>query len=86
MTIEGVTKKRTGWPTGLTVSKVRKLFSNMYAFQWDDTIVSYGPKKNKIVILVSTVHNSCVEIKPETIQYYNSTKGGVDAMDQMVRY
>ena len=26
------------------------------------------------------------ETKPEIIQYYNSTKGGVDTMDQMVRY
>ena len=48
-------------------------------------------RENQIFILVSTVHNdkgieSCGENKPEIFQYYNSTKGGVDSLDQMVWY
>ena len=33
-----------------------------------------------------TMTNSCGENKPEIIQYYNSTKGEEDTIDQMVRY
>ena len=29
---------------------------------------------------------SCGENKPQTMQYYNSTKGGRDDVDQKVRY
>ena len=77
-------------PTAFTVTKGRKLFSSMYGFQRDSTIVSYCLKNNKVVTLLSTMHNdrgieSPGETKPEIIQYYNSTKGGVDTMDQMVR-
>ena len=61
----------------------------MCGFQRDAIIVSYGRNKNKIVTLLSTMHkhkgeNS--ENKPGIILYYNSTKGGRDDMDQMVRY
>ena len=61
----------------------------MYVFQRDATIVSFGSKKNKIVTLLRTMHNgkgieSCGENKPEIIQYYSSTKGEVDTIDQMV--
>ena len=49
----------------------------------------YNPKKNKSVVLISTQHRlpSVVEItgKPEIILFYNSTKAGVDTLDQLVR-
>jgi predicted transposase YbfD/YdcC len=54
-------------------------------------ILSYCPKKGKSVILISTMHNqpkiddTAENKKPEVILYYNSTKGGVDAIDKMVR-
>lgn len=47
-------------------------------------------QKNKNVVLFSTLH-STVNIdnnekkKPETVQFYNSTKFGVDVVDQMAR-
>ena len=50
-------KKRTEYHTDFMVSKSWKLFSNMYGFQSDATIFSYTPKKNKIVTLLSTMHN-----------------------------
>ena len=60
-------------------------------FQRDATIiiVSYCPKKNKVATLLNTIINdkdiveSPGETKPEIIQYYNSTKGGVDTMIQI---
>lgn len=44
------------------------------------------PKPNKAVLLISSMHNqkgfdNDVQ-KPEIISYYNSTKGGVDALDE----
>ena len=54
-------------------------------------ILSYCPKKNKVVTLLSTMHHqptidsTDAEKKPEVIVSYNSTKAGVDTMDRMVR-
>lgn len=55
------------------------------------TLVSYSPKKNKVVLLISTMHDNNDNIvttatneqKPEIVLYYNETKGGVDTADQM---
>ena len=60
--------------TTFTVANCRKIFSNMYDLQRYVTLVSYWPNKNKVVMLLSTRHND----KPEIIQYYSSTKAGVD--------
>ena len=81
---------RTELPNAFTATKARQVFTNMYGYQKDATIVSYCPKKNKVVTLLSTMHNdkgneTSNENKPEIIQYYNSTKGGVDTLDQMAR-
>jgi len=54
-------------------------------------IVSYCPKKNKIVNLLSTLHSepkvdtSNEQRKPEVILTYNEMKARVDTMDQMTR-
>ena len=54
------------------------------------TLTVYQGKKNKNVLLLSTVHQN-VQISdgrkklPESIQYYNETKCGVDVLDQMAR-
>jgi len=54
-------------------------------------MVSYVPKSNKSVVLLSSMHHDKTvsnkeHRKPEIILFYNSTKGGVDTIDQMVRY
>jgi hypothetical protein len=50
-------------------------------------MVSYVPKRNKMVVLLSTMHErpslAYPSRKPEVIEYYNSTKGGVDTFNQM---
>jgi len=67
--------------------KNRPLGSSAFVFKTDMTAVSYVPKKNKIVTLVSTLHDDDVisprSGKPEIILNYNQTKGAVDAFDQM---
>lgn len=54
------------------------------------TMVSYVPKLNKAVVLLSSMHHkahidpaSTDKQKPGIITYYNSTKGGVDTNDHL---
>lgn len=63
----------------------------MFAFQKDKTIVSYVSKKNKVVVLISTMHledesideSTGDENKPNIVTFYNLTKGGVDVVDKL---
>lgn len=56
-----------------------------YCFAKDLTLLSYHPKKNKIVLVASTFSNSTEEVngKPEIIQHYNATKGSTDLFDKL---
>ena len=61
--------------------------SNIFGFGNNMTLDSHVPKKNKVVILLSTMHHSS-KIDEETKKsyinlYYNLTKGGVGSFDQM---
>ena len=52
-------------------------------------LVSYVSKKNRAVILLSTIHHSALtndsnKNKSEINLYYNTTKGGVDTWDEFV--
>lgn len=61
--------------------------SSMFAFGTCCTLVSYIPKKNKNVLLVSSLHHDDNidrnSGKPEIILDYNNTKGGVDIVDRL---
>ncbi|CAD7078684.1 unnamed protein product [Hermetia illucens] len=57
----------------------------MFGHQKDVSVVSYAPKKNKVVILMTNLHhddkiNSATEDqkKPEIIIFFNSTKVRLD--------
>lgn len=70
--------------------KKREVYSSLFGFQKETTILSYVPKKNKSVILLSTMHNddkidksTGESKKPEIISFYNMTKGAVDVVDEM---
>ena len=60
-----------------------------FLFQEKVTIVKFNGKKNKSVVLMSTQHKVPAidqeTKKPEIITYYNSTKAGVDTLDQVIR-
>jgi hypothetical protein len=69
--------------------KEREPKSSIFGFQENVTIVSYAPKANRSVVLISSMHNddkidpaSGNELKPEIVTYYNSTKSGVDVIDE----
>lgn len=72
-------------------NKSRPQYSTTFGFQKESMLVSYVPKKEKAVILLSTMHSdSAASIdpetgdknKPEVITFYNKTKGGVDSADK----
>lgn len=63
-----------------------KIESSQFFFNDKLTLVSFTPKKNKIVLVLSSLHhtkdvNESTK-KPEIIMYYNKHKGGTDAFDQ----
>ena len=54
------------------------------------TLTVYKCKPNKNVVLLSSLHQSVGVASnpkkiPETMEFYNSTKYGVDVVDQMAR-
>lgn len=79
-------KNKREIPPEFLPHKVREVGSTLFGFTSDKTLASYVPKKNQSVVMISTMHHDkSVDQesgKPEVIQFYNSTKGGVDSLDQ----
>ncbi|XP_039282937.1 piggyBac transposable element-derived protein 4-like [Nilaparvata lugens] len=88
LTIVGTIRlNRKGVPKDLGNKKERPVGSSMFLFDKEETLVSYKPKANKVVVLLSTMHSGMNlnpdTKKPEIIHTYNSTKGAVDTLDKM---
>lgn len=68
----------------------REIYSSLFGFRKDMTLVSYCPKKKNAVLVLSSMHHD-KEIdsetgelqKPAIVTFYNHTKVGVDVLDQM---
>ena len=95
MTLLGtVRKNKKELPCELLANRGRSLCSSKFSFnsKGDTMIVSYTPKKNKNVLLLSssrfhdTIDTSNAARKPALILQYNKLKGGVDTIDQMLRH
>ncbi|XP_016092566.1 piggyBac transposable element-derived protein 4-like [Sinocyclocheilus grahami] len=76
-------------PPALRSMKDRAPLSSMFAFTDTHTLVSYCPRKNTNVLLMSTFHRDDKvsdkdHKKPEIILDYNHTNGGVDNLDKLV--
>lgn len=84
--IDTLKKNKQEIPPEFLVTTSRALESSLFGFQDDFSLVSYIPKKNKCVILLSTMHEDEEIVqetgKPSIIIDYNKTKGGVDTVDQ----
>lgn len=74
-------------PQEMKNTRTRNIGTSMFAFDAEKTLVSYKPKSNKVVFLLSTMHDqpniNPSTKKPEMIHFYNSTKGAVDTIDQI---
>lgn len=78
-------KNKREIPPAFLQTKQQLTNTSKFGFTHDNTLVSFIPKKNNCVLLISSMHhNGNVEVneKPEIINFYNCTKGGVDALDQ----
>lgn len=78
-------------PDEMRKNSSRPVLSSHFGFHENlVAICSYVPKKNKAVNLLSTMHYTKhvdgEAMKPAAITFYNSTKAGVDCMDQMVTH
>uniref|UniRef100_A0A8C5DVD5 PiggyBac transposable element-derived protein domain-containing protein n=10 Tax=Gouania willdenowi TaxID=441366 RepID=A0A8C5DVD5_GOUWI len=68
----------------------RKEFTTQVFSTTGATLTVYAPKRKKTVYILSSMHSvveteETIKRKPNTITQYNTTKCGVDVMDQMVR-
>ncbi|XP_056267070.1 piggyBac transposable element-derived protein 4-like, partial [Pseudoliparis swirei] len=86
-----VRKNKPELPAALLACGQRPVFSSMFAFTPDATLVSYLPKKSgkKNVVLLSTKHargdvSDRADAKPLVVLDYNRNKGGVDNLDKVV--
>ncbi|CAK1592576.1 unnamed protein product [Parnassius mnemosyne] len=81
-----VKKNKREIPIEFQPNKRREVASTLFGFTNQKTLCSWVPKKNRAVILISSMHHDDQvdqnTIKPEIILYYNSTKGGVDEADK----
>lgn len=86
-----VRSNKTFVPSLFLKHKSREVYSTLFGFcDGNVSLCSYVPKKNKAVLLISTVHYTTqvddenIKKKPIAILDYNSNKCGVDTMDQML--
>ncbi|XP_023189246.1 piggyBac transposable element-derived protein 4-like [Xiphophorus maculatus] len=90
MTMVGtVRKNKPELPHALLSIRGRAVFSSKFAFTPTTTLVSYLPKRNKNVSLLSTLHKTAEisdreDKKPDIILDYNCNKGGVDNLDKVI--
>ncbi|CAL9706202.1 unnamed protein product [Knipowitschia caucasica] len=83
-----VRRNKPELPTEILKMQGRPLHSPIFAFTEKATVVSYCPKRNKNVLVMSTMHTDASlstreDMKPQMILDYNSTKGGVDNLDKV---
>jgi len=78
-------------PKEFMPARRREVLTTMCGFtETGVTMVSYVPKRNRAVVLMSTLHSSVTcdpsnEMKPNIILHYNRTKSGVDVLDKLVK-
>ncbi|CAF2798515.1 unnamed protein product [Rotaria sp. Silwood2] len=80
-------KNKPEIPIEFQSNRKREIGSSLFGFYDGLTLVSFVPKQNKAVLLLSSKHHdSKIDIKtgkPIIILYYNKTKGAVDTVGQM---
>lgn len=83
-------KNKREIPPIFIATKERPQNTSMFAFGKECLLTSYVPKKNKYVLVLSTMHDKDIidprtgnAQKPEVITFYNQTKSGVDVVDKL---
>jgi len=83
-------KNKRDIPRALLPNRAKALETSMFCFDNQLALVSYVPKPNRAVILLSSMHHDSAIVadnknKPEIVVHYNETKSGVDNLDHLVR-
>nr|CAH7758124.1 unnamed protein product [Callosobruchus chinensis] len=82
-----IRKNKRELPPEFSNPQKRPLFSSMFGYRDNCTLVSYTPKRNKNVLLLSSMHFDdkidAATGKPDMIIGYNASKGGVDCVDKL---
>lgn len=80
-------KNKREIPPQFLPSRDREVGSSIFGFTSDSTLASFVPKRNKSVLILSSMHHTPSidpnTQKPEITMFYNGTKGGVDMLDQI---
>ena len=84
-----VRKNRPELTPALLATRGREAFSSKLVFTPTITLVSYLPKRNNNVALLSTLHKMAEisdreDRKPAIILDYNHNKGGLDNLDKVI--
>ena len=83
-------KNKPQIPIEMQPKRGRQALTSLFGFHEHMTLVSFVPKPNKAVMLLSTMHHDAkvdaASSKPDIVLFYNETKGGVDTCDQMVKH
>ncbi|KAJ7983499.1 hypothetical protein DPEC_G00377590 [Dallia pectoralis] len=84
-----VRKNKPELPPALLATKTRRVLSSAFAFTPIATLVSYLARRNRNVLLLSTLHADArlsdrADRKPALILDYNRNKGGVDNLDKVI--
>ena len=85
-----IRKIRKEVPKTFYITKNVPEFSSKFLFYNNSCLVSYIPKKNRCVLLLTNVHHDKTisehfKQKPQVILDYNRNKVGVDKLDQLVK-
>jgi len=88
LTVIGTLRKnKPEIPVEFQSNKSREVGSSLFAFHDYLTLVSFVPKQNKAVLLLSSKHHDNLvdkkSGKPNIILDYNKTKGAIDTVNQM---
>lgn len=85
LTITGTIRKNKREIPAQMKEASKNVPDSKFCFSDKITLVSYTPKKHKIVLLVSTFTSSTniTDGKSDIVRHYNRTKGGTDTFDQL---
>ncbi|XP_071626836.1 uncharacterized protein [Temnothorax longispinosus] len=80
-----IRKNKREIPQAMKIAE-REPPASKYCYDDNLTLVSYTPKKNKVVLLLTSYlhgNNKETDGKPDIVHFYNKNKGGTDCFDML---
>ena len=87
MLLGTINKSRREVPVGMLPNRLRTVYTCKFGLAQDMMLLSYVPRQNRAVMLLSTMHTKpevASDGLPLAIRHYNQTKGGVDTVDKLL--